>query len=80
MIKKIKIVNYGDNLIDQAVLRDTTLDNEYQVTVVDKGYKCPDGVTAIEGTLSFLDDVDEWVSIFIGDTTYEVVEEMNNDK
>lgn len=75
MIKKIKIVNYGDNFIYQAVLRDTTLDNEYQVTVVDKGHKCPDGVTAIKCTLSFLDDVDEWVSIFIEDTTYEVVEE-----
>lgn len=75
MIKKIKIVNHGDTLTDQIVLRDTTLDNEYQVTIVDKGSKCPDGITAKEDTLSFLDDVGDWVSIFTEDTTYEVVEE-----
>lgn len=72
MIKKIKIV---DNTVRTA-LRDTTIGVEYLVATIAKGTKCPDGVTAMEDTISFIDDEGDWVSLFVDDNTgYEVVEE-----
>lgn len=73
MVKKIKVVNKGTSSLDNAVLRDTTIGNEYLVTFIKQGTACPDGIIAEQDSLSFKDDVDDWVSIFVADETYEVV-------
>lgn len=72
-IKKIKIINKGTDPLDNIVLRDTTIGNEYLVTFTAQGTACPDGIIAKQDSLSFKDDVDDWVSIFVADETYEVV-------
>lgn len=82
MIKKIKIIKIVDNTVRSA-LCDTTIGVEYLVTTIAKGTKCPDGITAMEDTISFKDDVGDWVDIFEDGRGYEVVEEdlpmTNND-
>lgn len=73
VIKKIKIVNKGITSMDDLVLRDTTIGNEYLATFTAQGTACPDGIIAGQDSLSFKDDVDDWVSIFVADETYEVI-------
>lgn len=73
MVKKIKVVNKGTSSLDNEVLRDATIGNEYLTTFIAQGTACPDGIIAEQDSLSFKDDVDDWVSIFVADETYEVV-------
>lgn len=73
MIKKIKIFNKGTSSLDNVVLRDTTIGNEYLATFISQGMACPDGVIAEQDSLSFKDDVNDWVSIWVASATYEEV-------
>lgn len=73
MIKKIKVVNKGTSSLENEILCDTAIGNEYLATFIGQGMSTPHGGIAEQDSLSFKDDIGDWVTIWVADETYEVV-------